>query len=125
MHPEEKIPLSHGPLVWMVREAIKAGLAFDQTKLLDLCCTEDESSDFRKLDIPENVPQVQINTPGGSPTDMTGSTEDAGKELKQSAFREALMDSYTTSKIHDCLEFGGGLTTGNVIWWNMMEVCSP
>lgn len=109
----------------MVREAIKAGLAFDQTKLLDLCCTEDESSDFRKLDIPENVPQVQINTPGGSPTDMTGSTEDAGKELKQSAFREALMDSYTTSKIHDCLEFGGGLTTGNVIWWNMMEVCSP
>ena len=123
MDPDEKVPLSHGPLVWMVHEAIKAGLGFDQSKLLDLRCIEDESGDFKGLDLPENIPQVQVNTPGGSPTDMTGSTECAGQGTTQSTFRQTLKDAYTTSKIHDCLEFGGGLKAGSVLWWNMMEVC--
>lgn len=128
MDSSEKVPLSHGPLVWMVREAIKAGLCFDKRKLLDLCYMEDESGYFGEVNFAGNgaqsqpVPQVQINSPGGSPTDVTGSTEVAGPEVAPSAFRQALIDSATTSKCHDCLEFGGGLKAGSVIWWNMMEV---
>jgi len=127
--PSEKVPLSHGPLVWMVHEAIKAGLSFDEGKLLDLCCMEDESGYFGKVDLTGNgaqsqaIPQFQINSPGGSPTDVTSSTEVAGPKATQSAFRHALIDSATTSKCHDCLEFGGGLKAGSVIWWNVMEVC--
>lgn len=128
MEPNEKVPLSHGPLVWMVREAIKAGLSFDEGKLLDLCCMEDGSGYFGEVDLAGNgapnqsVPQLQINSPGGSPTDVTGSTEVAGPRATRSAFRQALIDSATTSKCHDCLKFGGGLEAGSVIWWNIMEV---
>ena len=117
----------------MVREAIRAGLSFDETKLLELNCIEEESGTFGNPDFSGDsaqrsaVPQVQVTgspTPGGSPTDMTGFTEAPGQGAARSAFRQALIDSATTSKIHDCLKFGGGLKAGSVIWWNMMEVRS-
>lgn len=50
----EESPLSHGPLVWMVREAQRAGLEFDGEKMLELkCCDEDY-----------NIPSLGIATDG-------------------------------------------------------------
>ena len=38
LHPGEDVALSHVPLVWMVREAQRAGLEFDEGKLQALNC---------------------------------------------------------------------------------------
>ena len=65
----EDSALSHGPLVWMVREARRAGLEFDLDKLLgSKCCDED-------YDIPshgvasdgQSLPQIQVSQPFSSP----------------------------------------------------------
>ena len=65
----EDSALSHGPLVWMVREAQRAGLEFDLDKLLRAkCCDED-------YDIPSHgiasdgvsLPQIQVSQPFSSP----------------------------------------------------------
>ena len=65
----EESPLSHGPLVWMVREAQRAGLEFDSEKLLRYkCCDVD-------YDIPclgaasdrPPMPQIQVSQPFTSP----------------------------------------------------------
>jgi len=116
----------------MVREARKAGLKFDEDKLLDLCCIEDEDGSFGELDLPANgpprpsVPQLEVTSPSspdsdGLPRNLTGSTDVSAEKATQSAFREGLFHSATTSTLHDCLEFGKGLKWGSVMWWNMME----
>ena len=65
----EESALSHGPLVWMVREAQRSGLEFDLDKLLRAkCCDED-------YNIPSDgitsegvsLPQIQVSQPFSSP----------------------------------------------------------
>ncbi|MCJ1474425.1 hypothetical protein MMC13_003083, partial [Lambiella insularis] len=131
--PGEKFPLSHGPLVWIVREAQKAGLQFDEDKLLSLSCIEDEFNDFGGPLLPArhagsmSVPEVQITgaeTPGRGRSPISedlGFPQAVEKTAAQSAFRQALIDSATTSTLHDCLTFGGGLKTSQVLWWRLME----
>ena len=65
----EESPLSHGPLVWMVREAQRAGLEFDDEKVLLLkCCDEDYNipSLGTASDGP-SVPEIQVSQPFSSP----------------------------------------------------------
>lgn len=130
MSLNERVPLSHGPLVWMVREAQKAGLHFDDDKLRSLSCIEEPSGESVNLDLGNghfhnpSIPEVQVTgaeSPGGSkPRNETPSTN-ADQGAIQSAFHQALIDSATTGALHDCLVFGGGLKPGGVLWWNFME----
>ena len=65
----EDSALSHGPLVWMVREAQRAGLEFDLDKLLHLkCCDEDYNIPSHGIasDGP-SLPQIQVSQPFSSP----------------------------------------------------------
>ena len=65
----EESALSHGPLVWMVREAQRAGLEFDLDKLLRAkCCDEDYNipSDGVASD-GLSLPQIQVSQPFSSP----------------------------------------------------------
>ena len=65
----EESPLSHGPLVWMVREAQQAGLEFDEEKLLRFKCCDDfynNTSIGRASDKP-SMPQIQVSEPFSSP----------------------------------------------------------
>ncbi|MCJ1391891.1 hypothetical protein MMC18_004758 [Xylographa bjoerkii] len=126
----EKVPLSHGPLVWMVREAQKAGLRFDADKLRSLSCIEEPSGESVNLDLGTgrfqnpSIPQVQVTgaeSPGGSRPKNEVTLTNADQGTLQSAFHQALIDSATTSTLHDCLVFGGGLKAGGVLWWNFME----
>src|SRR5690242_21292283 len=59
--------LSHVPLVWMVREAQKAGLEFDEEKLTALnCCHEEKASDGLK---PQTIiPAIEIDPASPDPT---------------------------------------------------------
>ncbi|KAK8203020.1 hypothetical protein IWZ01DRAFT_119371 [Phyllosticta capitalensis] len=66
---DEDTALSHIPLVWMVREAQRAGLQFDEKKLRALnCCPEDEPSEYVRRD---TVISPQISPP---PTSMPSPT---------------------------------------------------
>ncbi|KIW01357.1 hypothetical protein, variant [Verruconis gallopava] len=69
LSPGEDTALSHIPLVWMVREAEKAGLRFDPKKLRDLNCAEDVFRTRRKSMV---IPQIEIETPGQD--DSSGKT---------------------------------------------------
>lgn len=65
----EESALSHGPLVWMVREAQQVGLEFDRDRLLRFkCCDEDYNipSPGIASDGP-SMPQIQVSQPFSSP----------------------------------------------------------
>ena len=114
----------------MVREAQKAGLPFDDDKLRSLSCIEEPSGETVNLDLAtddihdQSIPQVQVT--GAESSDLSMPKAEAASTVidqgsLQSAFRQALIDSATTSTLHDCLVFGGGLKAGGVLWWNFME----
>ncbi|OJD35036.1 short chain dehydrogenase reductase family [Diplodia corticola] len=50
LETDEEATLSHVPLVWMVREAQRAGLRFDENKLRALNCCPDEEEEY--IDLP-------------------------------------------------------------------------
>ncbi|WEW59150.1 hypothetical protein PRK78_004619 [Emydomyces testavorans] len=117
--PGEKWPLSHTPLVWMVQEAQKAGLHFDERKLQQFKC-----------DGPyERTPQgYGVEKPSVIITDENGahpSPEDLDSDAPQAALNEdfhtALHLSSTQGHLHDCLSFDGGLSRISVLVWKVME----
>lgn len=135
----EESQLSHVPLVWMVREAQRAGLEFDAEKMLRYhCCDEDYripslglNSDAPPLpDMPEIHVTGSPNAQGApdifnSPHhDEPGPGWAPGLEPEQptsSTFHKFLTDAYTKGTLHDCLEFNNGLDAGSVLRWKMME----
>lgn len=128
-------PLSHGPLVWMVREAQRAGLDFDGEKMLKFkCCDEDYN--IPALGLPANgqaapkVPEIEVTA---SPSvDIFSSPHSekaepgwvAGMEPEKPAksdFQQNLEKAATRGILHDCLEFRNGLPAGSVVSWKLME----
>ncbi|GAB1216689.1 hypothetical protein ATERTT37_005907 [Aspergillus terreus] len=88
----EQWQLSHAPLVWMVQEARRAGLDFDEKKLHQFKCIEDDA-----------------------PTD--GCDPDEG-EMR---FVPALLRSSEAGRLHDRLQFGQGFSVPSVLVWRLME----
>ena len=131
---DEELPLSHGPLVWMVREAERAGLNFDTDMMVKLKCGHDFQRDWSELDNSASandreIPTVQVTsantdlfsgphsekqTPGWA----HGLEPEASKE---SEFHTALRLAGTRARLHDCLKFKNGLGVMSVISWKMME----
>lgn len=132
----EETSLSHNPLVWMVREAQKAGLEFDREMMIRLkCCDEDfdnwpesyDSTHMGEGDV--NIPEVQVT---GSARNLFGSPKSEipnpgwapgmePEEPKKSEFHRTLHTAATKGKLHDCLEYNNGLSATSVISWKMME----
>ncbi len=131
----EELPLSHGPLVWMVREARRAGLDFDSKMMIKLKCCDDNYNNWSDSNESiqvgdQNIPEVQVTsssspnifdspkskviTPGWAPGMQP-------EEPKQSKFHRTLHVAATKGTLHDCLEYGGGLGVLSVISWKMME----
>ena len=121
------MPLSHGPLVWMVREAQKAGLRLDQEKMLQLKCCDEDSDVFhmnwsgaqRPSESP-SIPPLQVTAPSGEIPTLT-SLNPQSQDAPRSPFHETLLEAALHGRIHDCLEFNMGLPTFSVIWWKLME----
>lgn len=65
----EESALSHGPLVWMVREAQRAGLEFDQDMLLRFkCCDESYNiPSFGTASDGPSIPKIRVRQPFSSP----------------------------------------------------------
>ena len=122
------MPLSHNPLVWIVREAQRAGLNFDAEKMHELKCggamdyDGEDGPDFRRARDP-TVPEVQI-TGAESPETSKRDWEPTGRperEIRRADLHEHLHDAATQGLIHDCLMFKQGLPTTSVISWKIME----
>ena len=127
---EESYALSHVPLVWMVREARRAGLAFDLEKLREFNCCAGDGADvamvnfsdpFSRKHNPE-IPSIRVHstTPvtEAAPAPHLGT---ADRPHEPSRFHEALRSAATGGVLHDCLAFDQGLPHHSVLSWRMME----
>ncbi|KUI59128.1 hypothetical protein VP1G_06405 [Cytospora mali] len=124
---------SHVPLVWMVREAMKAGLQFDMEKVVAMGCSEvlgGASDDRPQKPMAAAVPDIRIESSSqpGSPdmekgpqltnTNMSPAVTTNGSG--QPSFQE-LMQKAHLARIHDCLSFDCGMAFTSVLAWKMME----
>jgi hypothetical protein len=119
----EKLALSHGPLVWMVREAQKAGLIFIPQKMKELDCLYVEAVEKQAPINVTAVPQIEVNDNPISPTETiekTGGPTDAETDVN-AEFLEVLQSSCAHARIHDCLDFGSGISATSVLSWRIME----
>ncbi|KAL8931604.1 MAG: hypothetical protein Q9211_006847, partial [Gyalolechia sp. 1 TL-2023] len=133
----EESALSHAPLVWMIREAQRAGLEFDRDQMLNLhCCDEDPrmlDAVFPSTASPikqQPLPTFNITTPSNPDIFQSPHSEQehpgwhAGLEPeapKASEFHQRLHNAATKGVLHDCLQFNNGLPHGSVLSWKMME----
>ncbi|KAH0543286.1 hypothetical protein FGG08_002349 [Glutinoglossum americanum] len=117
-----EMPLSHPPLVWMVREARRAGLDFDEDKMRDMNCWDDELDVSSTINLSDAVmPQIRISSSLGPQQSVEINGTNTIPQGPTSSFKYALLEAATKGKIHDCLSFGGGLPVGSVITWRLME----
>ncbi len=123
----ERLSLSHGPLVWMLREAQKSGLVFIPEKMEELNCLFEEDLDVQEQRGAVNltsIPQIEVNDnilPIPEEPKNKNATEDPEISEYHKRFLETLESSCTRGRIHDCLSFGQGLPPGAVISWKLME----
>ncbi|KAH9860806.1 hypothetical protein J1614_012139 [Plenodomus biglobosus] len=137
---DDDAALSHVPLVWMVREAQKAGLEFDEDKLEALNCYYDDPIDIDDSRRHANAPKIEIDraptqsskadgTASGVPssdTTVTGWTDDNNilshhREHPDTPFHRHLHSAATRGRIHDVLQFNNGAGRAGVASWNIME----
>ncbi|KAI4283755.1 MAG: hypothetical protein L6R35_005063, partial [Caloplaca aegaea] len=139
--------LSHPPLVWMIREAQRAGLELDRDQMLILhCCDEDprmldatfpstdpahlQQQEQEKQQQQQQIPTFHVTTPSQSNIFRSPHSEHeqpgwhAGLEPsapQQSEFHRRLHHAATRGTLHDCLEFNNGLPRTSVLSWKIME----
>ncbi|KAI9793826.1 MAG: hypothetical protein M1835_006984 [Candelina submexicana] len=118
---DEIHPLSHGPLVWITREAQRAGLNFDEAKMRELRCCDDETSasNFTSRGWDASIPKLQVSSPSAS--DVRPKAQEEKVKASPPSFHDTLHSAATESVIHDCLQFNNGLQATSVISWNIME----
>ncbi|KAI9369429.1 hypothetical protein BJX61DRAFT_148610 [Aspergillus egyptiacus] len=103
---DEDVSLSHVPLVWMVQEALRAGLQFDPEKMKLFHCFDDSAG---YSDLPER------RTGGKTDGNHGGDAGDG------SDFESALRTAATTGHVHDFLQYGHGLPWPSVVTWKVAE----
>jgi hypothetical protein len=120
---EGEVLLSHIPLVWMVREAQRAGLRFDPEKVAEMNCgwnvdySEEDGGPSSAMHA-TGVPQVNvIRSDSWEKQKSNGKQPVPGKEQ----FHKHLHRAATEATVHDCLTFKGGLGASAVMAWNFME----
>lgn len=122
----EEAPLSHGPLVWMVREAQRAGLDFDSEKMLVLKCCDDSFNDDSVVRAGPLMPEIQVtssvfNSPRSEKAEPGWAPGLEPEPPRKSTFHQTLENAFTKGVLHDCLEFNNGLTVPSVLSWKIME----
>jgi uncharacterized protein (DUF2235 family) len=110
---DDRKSASHVPLVWIIREAMRAGLNFDEDKSTDRPAN------------PVDVPRIRVGngteTPS-SPLASPGLEEEksCSHDGSPSAFHD-LMHKAHTARIHDSLAYSSGLGFSAVTAWKFME----
>jgi hypothetical protein len=120
---DDRKSCSHVPLVWMVREAIHAGLPFDPEKVAELGCgvrTEIRKMAMKKKKSSSKIPDIRVQNglEESSPTWEKSRPDLVDDDCNH--FHD-LVNLAHTSPIHDSLLYGGGLTFLQVSAWKFME----
>ncbi|KAG6355050.1 hypothetical protein INS49_004131 [Diaporthe citri] len=123
---------SHVPLVWLVREAMKAGLQFDTEKVVAMGCADVLDCEPASKDQHPAVPAIRVDslTPPDSPnaneesgmesvSNSNGHTATA-QEPQKSSFHD-LMHQAHVARTHDSLSHDCGMSYTSVLAWKMME----
>jgi len=112
LHKDEQRPLSDIALMWMLKEAQKAGLPIDKSKLKASCMfLEDPQMNVKAAE----APILQIDG------QLVGAPEPPIPESDSETLIEEINRMVTTSIVHDSLRFGGGLGWSAVTAWQIME----
>lgn len=134
--PTESKSASHVPLVYMIREAQKAGLNFDPEKLIEMGVMEALEEPLMDGDNADHhdsgVPDIRIDK--SSPTNearpevmnwghinYTGEQEKKKEETESPSSFHQMLHKAHLAHIHDSLEFSSGLGVGQVLSWKIME----
>ncbi|KAF4452978.1 hypothetical protein F53441_4209 [Fusarium austroafricanum] len=110
---------SHIPLAWIVREAQKAGLNFDDEKVAEMgCCVAHEWQDAVKR---PPIPDLRVSSGSGvgRAPDVDSSMDEKTDDPKNHF--HSVMHGACTARIHDSLEYGQGLGPIAVTAWKIME----
>ncbi|KAI8268685.1 hypothetical protein K4K58_004386 [Colletotrichum sp. SAR11_239] len=133
---------SHIPLVWMVREAIRAGLTFDIDQLENLGCVEsvagpgfnpvpwgDETPERSRA--PSTVPEIHVDapslvgspsaSPSGSATVQADEEADGMTHAETTTLFGKMINTAHEADIHDSLDFKCGMHPATVFMWRVME----
>lgn len=110
---DEKLSLAVPPLVWILREARKAGLPLNEDGLLE---RKYALGDCLDISIEHGTPQPAFH--------VNGEPADPGPALDREEFSQWIRTASTEGKLHDSVAFGRGVSTISVIGWRMME-CLP
>lgn len=124
----ESFALSHAPLVWMVQEALAAGLECDPAKMKQFECLEEfegEYSPIRNVNWQkswcEDPAHDHDHHENGNGKEKSADGEHESPSKSSQRFKAALYASSTEGYLHDCLSFRSGLPTFSVITWKLME----
>ena len=136
----EDSTLSYVPLVWMVREAQRAGLFFDEAKLRALNCYLDDAEARRRTTAV--IPSIEVDAVSpssergisplghrlGASAQPSRSAQDAHASGAKKHARRApselhpmLHAAATRGRIRDVLQFRNGAPWASVASWNLME----
>ncbi|KAG6016676.1 hypothetical protein E4U54_000665 [Claviceps lovelessii] len=139
--PDDHKSASHVPLAWMVREAIKAGLAFDMASVIGMGCQDARENQMRPsprinrtsrasrpaIQVQDEAGHIQEEQQNSQPSPgIEGSAFQSSRLAQEtepaplSAFHE-MMHKAHTALIHDSLEYGAGLGAMAVTGWKFME----
>lgn len=126
--------ISHVPLAWMIREAVKAGLTFDREKVVAMGCsgalgdaTTDGSVGDQNGKQTTTVPDIRISA--SSPPESPYCEKSGPQEMSPTAtmtegqlspFHE-MMHRAHLARIHDSLEYDCGMSFSSVLAWRFME----
>jgi uncharacterized protein (DUF2235 family) len=112
----EEYALSHAPLAWMVQKAQKAGLRFNKQKLKHFHCSEEVSNESE-----QDTRSGRHRKDHEKETSTSNERTTSGKAGQGPEFERALQKSSTDGKLHDSLQFKGGLPWISVLSWKIME----
>ncbi|KPM36531.1 hypothetical protein AK830_g10034 [Neonectria ditissima] len=127
---EDSKSASHIPLAWMVREAMHAGLPFDEEKVTEMgCCAAQEFGDldpkaperWQNQDIPDIRVANGLGEPSRTPTMPSIGTDEKTEADHPHHEFHGIMHGACGARIHDSLEFGQGLGGVAVAAWKFME----
>ena len=94
LNPDDRRPLSHIPLVWMVNEAQLVGLEFDAEKLKRFNCYDG----------------------------ITGlAAHNNPNQCREDPYHQVLTETMDRGIVHDCLTYGGGVSAFSTLAWRLME----
>jgi len=119
---DETRPASDLPLIWMLREAMRAGMPIDEAKLAraqyhagEMVGEDEDGDDIYRLDDDDNDSESDSQPHSSNEPPLSKKARARTKNI------HPLTHLATRTRLHDSLSFSGGLPFLSVLTWQIME----